>query len=702
MILTLYKTEIRPEMNAVVESISSYLTESRKAYEWANVKYTKPELDIMLKLPLDGHFNSLKQFDYAVLYDEQENRKYYYFVVNMDWKAKMTLRLQLSMDTLTTFWGEIRSGLSPNTHITRRYFDRWKRVGTKLYPLIDEHPEDITQPYMLRSGKPVACGDEEHWTLVYITEYDGNDLSKSPTSCLAFPDEDKTIDGTLPNTLNYGSLPDGTMCVIDHAHAPNAVISWPGGSYSLSSASAKAALLFQHGAKTLAIRHYDGSNGWSTTGVAANQNATITGTAVIYKQPSNFKIDMDSQFWQFDDPVNFLGAVLPAFYQWFDSHKTDSRLVKIMELPYAPFNTQYVNGKLKIPAGWEMTVEGAMRLKVGTINFKSDVENFERLGPEPIDYSTISASTAADPLKYETKLWNSNYHTIKFIYDGNTHEIRLENYPKALSLPEAVPEYNVNISFQSSVGMDNSTMFKFASPETLDSDFGEYLVCNRTTEIPYYTNEYLNYMRYGKAVDDRNFGWKTAGTIASGIGSTVQTSASLAFAVAGASIKGLTGGIGGAIGLGVGLVSTLIATSASIAQSRDQINAKIDNYTHQSSKVSAASDLSLFRQYGKNKLLKVEYEPHYDIKKSIGRYFELYGYACDEYGVPKWNTRIWSDYFVMEPQFMSDVIFKDYEADIAARMKSGFRVLHYYQDARPAGPIDFENQYENWERSFIQ
>lgn len=702
MRLTLYKTEIRPEMNAVVESISNYLTESRKAYEWANVKYTKPELDIMLKLPLDGHFNSLKQFDYAVLYDEQEDRKYYYFVVNMDWKAKMTLRLQLSMDTLTTFWGEIRSGLTQNTHITRRYFDRWKRVGTKLYPLIDEHPEDITQPYMLRSGKPVACGDEEHWTLVYITEYDGNDLSKNPTSCLAFPDEDKNVDGTLPNTLNYGSLPDGTMCVIDHAHAPNAVISWPGGSYSLSSASAKAALLFQHGAKTLAIRHYDGGSGWSTTGVTANQNATITGTAVIYKQPSNFKIDMDAQFWQFNNPVNFLGAVLPSFQQWFESHKTDSRLVKIMELPYAPFDTTYVNGKLKIPAGWEMTVEGAMRLKAGVINFKSNVENFERLGPQPIDYSTISASMAADPLKYETKLWNSNYHTIKFIYDGNTHEIRLENYPHAFSLPEAVPDYNVNISFQSSVGMDNSTMFKFTSPETLDSDFGEYLVCNRTTEIPYYTNEYLNYMRYGKAVDDRNFGWKTAGTITSGIGSTVQTSASLAFAVAGAAINGLTGGIGGAIGLGVGLVSTLIATSASISQSRDQINAKIDNYTHQSSKVSAASDLSLFRQYGKNKLLKVEYEPHYDIKKSIGRYFELYGYACDEYGVPKWNTRIWSDYFVMEPQFISDVIFKDYEADIAARMKSGFRVLHYYQDARPAGPIDFENQYENWERSFIQ
>ena len=701
MTITLYKTEIRPEMNAVVESISKYLSDDKKVYQWTNVKYTKPELDIMVKLPLDGSINSLKQFDYAVLYDETSDRKYYYFVVNMDWKAKMTLRLQLSMDTLTTFWGAIREGLTQNTHVTRRYFDRWKRVGTKLYPLIDEHPEDITQPYMLRSGKPVAIGDHEHWTLAYITEYDGNDVAKNPVSCLALPDDGKPMDGTLPNSMNYGSLPDMTLCVLDHAHAPNAVISWNGGSYSFSSSSAKAALLFQHQSKTIAIRHYDGNDGWSTTSVSGN--ATITGTSVIYKQPSNFKIDMDSQYWQFDDPINFLGTELPSFAKWFESHKTDPRLVKIMELPYAPFKVEYTSsGNMKVPTGWEMSAEGALRLKDGVISFKSDVQSFDRLGPDPIDYSTISASTAADPLKYETKLWNSNYHTIKFAYDGNAHDIRLENYPKAFSLPEAVPEYNVSIIFQSSTGMDNSTMFFFKSPETVDSDFGEYLVCNRNTEIGYYSSDYLHYLRFGKAVDDRNFGWKTASTLTSGIGSTIQTSASLAFAVAGAKIGSLTGGFGAAVGAGVGLVTSLIATSASISQSRDQINAKIDNYTHQASSVSAASDLSLFRAYGKNKLLKIEYEPHYDVKKAIGRYFELYGYSCDEYGIPNWNTRIWSNYFVMEPDFISDTIFKDYEQDIRTRMQSGFRVLHYYQDARPAGPIDFENQYENWERSFIQ
>ena len=81
-------------------------------------------------------------------------------------------------------------------------------------------------------------------------------------------------------------------------------------------------------------------------------------------------------------------------------------------------------------------------------------------------------------------------------------------------------------------------------------------------------------------------------------------------------------------------------------------------------------------KYGKNKLLQVEYQPAKELRDSIGRYFHLYGYSCDEYGVPNWNTRIWSEYYVMEPDFLMSYIEKDYEADISARMQAGFRLLH--------------------------
>lgn len=155
------------------------------------------------------------------------------------------------------------------------------------------------------------------------------------------------------------------------------------------------------------------------------------------------------------------------------------------------------------------------------------------------------------------------------------------------------------------------------------------------------------------------------------------------------------------IGGGVGLVSGIIATASSIARANDQINSKIDQYTHQASSVSSSNDLSVFKKYGKNKLLQVEYQPTKELRDSIGRYFNLYGYSCDEYGVPNWNTRVWSEYYVMEPDFWMSYIEKDYEDDIAARMKAGFRLLHRVNTHEQSGLYDFESEHENWERSLI-
>ena len=371
-----------------------------------------------------------------------------------------------------------------------------------------------------------------------------------------------------------------------------------------------------------------------------------------------------------------------------------------MELPYAPFTVSYTAaGNLILPDGWEMTTEGALRLKSGAVKFSSHVYKYASLGPQSIDISTLSLTEQAEPLLYETKLWNSNYYTYKFIYDNNVHVIKLEDFTQ----PGATPAYGVDVSFEASTGMDGSILFKFDSNEIVDSDFGEYLVCNRTTEIPYYTNEYLNYMRYGKAVDERNKRLSTTSTLVSGIGSGIQSSASLAFAVANAGVGALTGGIGALVGGGIGLATTIIATTSSIFKAQDQINSKIDNYTHQASGVSAANDLSVFKTYGKNKLLLTAYEPVYELKESIGRYFELFGYSCDIYGVPNLKTRIWSDYFVMEPVFYQNPILEAYQEDIATRMKAGFRIFHRNDDISNENGVlihyDFNNEYENWERS---
>ena len=219
--------------------------------------------------------------------------------------------------------------------------------------------------------------------------------------------------------------------------------------------------------------------------------------------------------------------------------------------------------------------------------------------------------------------------------------------------------------------------------------------------MPYYTNEYLNYLRYGKAVDERNRDYAVASSVFGGLGTAASTSASLAFALKGAFSGAGFGTAGAIIGGTIGLISAGIAVGATVSKAQDTINSKIDQYTHQSSKISASNDLSIFRKYGKNKLLQVEYEPTKELQNSIGRFFHLYGYACDEYGVPNWNTRIWSDYFVIEPQWWQTHTIESYLSDITARMQAGFRVLHRVNLSDQPFHYDFDSRYENWERSLI-
>ena len=71
--------------------------------------------------------------------------------------------------------------------------------------------------------------------------------------------------------------------------------------------------------------------------------------------------------------------------------------------------------------------------------------------------------------------------------------------------------------------------------------------------------------------------------------------------------------------------------------------------------------------------------------------------------MPNLKTRIWSDYFVKEPVFYQNPILEAYQADIATRMKAGFRIFHRNDDISNENGVlihyDFNNEYENWERS---
>ena len=702
MILKLYKTSIRPEANVVVEGLDAYLGELTDVMTFPDLKWTQPDLDIMIKLPLSGHITTLSEFNYASLFDPETGNIYYYFIVDLKWKAHQTLRLQLSMDSLNTFWDELKGdALSPETRVSRRYFDRWRKFGANLYPLIDKHPEDINAPTLLMDGSPAVVGNAGHWTLVYMTEYNQSDkLSENPTTCLAIPESSTKLSdaGAISRKFDSNSFPDGTCLCLDYEHAPGAIVR--------NDVTGEELIVMKKAVQhcMLIVKNKGSEKGISViaTGITTFVGRVfVGGTPVIYRQPNNFNDQTPYAYWQWDDPIRIEINQLMPFSEWYEDNKTDPRLIKIIELPYPPFNeTKDSSGGLEMPTGWSVTGGRTLKLTDPSVGFSSMLGT-KNLAPFTLAASMVNVNSLANPLELETKLWNSNYHTVKFIYDGNAHVPALENFVQ----PEAGPtNYSTSIAFSSSTGMDNSMMFSFSDGEKKTTDFGNYLICNRSTEIPYYTNEYLNYLRYGQAVDERDRNRSGASALVGGIGAAVNTASGLAYAFTHAAIGGATGGVWGAfIGGAIGLVSTAIATASSIGRANDQINAKIDQYTHQSSSISVNGDISLFREYGKNKLLMATYSPDDEIRTSLAKYFTLYGYACDEYGKPKsWNTRYWSDYFVISPAFsLTSQITSDYKNDVASRMQSGFRILHRHENQPEHRRYDWGNIRENWETSLL-
>ena len=382
-----------------------------------------------------------------------------------------------------------------------------------------------------------------------------------------------------------------------------------------------------------------------------------------------------------------LADLLP-FSEWYKLNKTDARLVRIVELPYAPFQKKVdKNGKLNIPEGW--TPEGALlKLTDPNIEFKNIIGSKTIQIPK-LDINDFAPQHAPLGPAYEPKLYNSAFSSFKFVYDSNVYAFSPEENPSPWVSP-----YDATITFHYSTTLDNTLAFEFATNLNQTQDYGEFLISNRSNSLPYYTNEYLNYLRYGKAIDEKQANLSTAGAVASGAGASISAAASVAAGIGLATGKGSTfGAVGAAVGFAVGVAAAVINVARNVSSSWDAINSKIDQYEHQASNNRGNSDVSIFDVYGKNKLLYMTYEPREEFKNSLYDYFRYYGYACDEYGdIKQMYSRVYSDYFVVSPVFQDALLWNPFKEDIETRLKLGIRVYHYKNG------YDFELTYENWEK----
>ena len=711
MNLTFYNTGFRPEYNGVYEEIETYLSTLTPTYS-TEYKFIDPALNVVIKIDASSHQFDTRNIGNFVRATDGSNI-WYYFIMSCQWRGKETLLLELGLDTLNTFWKELK--FSNESHITRRYKDRF--IGDhqgRGIPVVDAYPEEISTPPQIRTSKKVI-GDAEKWYLIYKTDYvQTSELSENPVSCYTCAETEQTIATQNVGTVTWSaaSMASNVWYALYGKACAGFTVKFAGQNFNIKTVAGRENYLYFYKESNTAIKlvyvEFPVNPQYGDMVINEYSAGTIeflTAT-FVYMQQSNHPtkptnateagkilagLDNSTQVWLM---AGTQYTNLSAFSDWYNRNKTDSRIVRIVQLPYAPFQKETTtDGRLVIPDGWKPE-DALLKLTNPNIEFRHTIATETVQIPE-LDIENFTPQHAPLGATYEPKLYNSAFSSFKFMYDSNVYVFNPEENPDPVGFPNSA-----TITFHASTTLDNTLAFEFDTYLNQTQDYGEFLISNRSNSVPYYTNDYLHYLRFGKAVDERQAGFNIAGAAVRGVGGSLSTAASMAGGIGlaigkGAAVGGGAWGVAGAIAGGViGLVSTAIGISQTNANARDTINAKIDQYTHQASNVNGTSDVSIFDIYGKNKLLYVTYSPREEFKNAIYDYFRYYGYACDEYGdIKQMYTRVYNDYFVVEPVFEDALLWTPYKDDISARLKLGIRVYHYKNG------YDFKLAYENWEKA---
>ena len=371
--------------------------------------------------------------------------------------------------------------------------------------------------------------------------------------------------------------------------------------------------------------------------------------------------------------------------------RTDTRIVKIIKMPYAPFTLEFSLNKLNIPAGW--TYSGGYLLLndlntefLNIIEGDDDLSGYVNLTVVPSDIG----KNKANDIKYESKLYNSNFFSLKYVYDSFEKEFLLERYNTNSVFP------GVRIDFKQSNNISSNSIFKFIPMNGTYKEttlYGEFLNVNRQNEVALYNSDYLNYIRngynYDKKAKAQQLGAGLAGIALGAIGAATSVFLPAAGVV----------GAAGAISLATSTISSIVSLINTQISNEQAIQQKLDTTKRSAASVSNTEDLNLLSYYNGNRLIRYTEDINANIKQSLYDLFRLTGYACNDYSVPVVNSRLYYNFLQCKADIEeTDWTYgKSFLDDIKAKYEIGVTYFH-----RVDGTYDWHQEKENFETWMIE
>ena len=524
--LRLYQVDFEPSDNFYIEDIESYLNTlpaGAKRYEWNNLNYLKLGMNLTIKLPLNQVYQIENSCNYAII--EQDNNTYYYFVVSANWIAKRTIQLVLTLDTVQTFFTKLK--WSDKTQITRETQNRFIKLNNNYYlRKIDKYNEGFNPAKVEKVNQTqIKSTLGEKWYLVYMSnpattqDNTSNPMFMGLLSNISIKIANAgtgTTDVEIPIDDNYiyfittsglgdnGGLTIGESNTGQNIHSElnktkNNAISRAFAVYRIATGIFKIRRLYYTGD----TYPYSFSSGdWTTYSVPGDSTkAVIHNCRIIHKVPNT---DYNRGITNLDK-IDALPAVevnagsypelKTTAYENFDN--SNSRLSKIIELPYAPVTvTKNTDGTYSF---YGCTFNyGYNIMQVNISNLSAFIKEDKRI--QDLLYVTINNPTATDEPKpgLESKLYYSEFYDYAYYYDTEKQPIRLED------ISTNMLDCSINISYNTTATMNSDKQFYFNVNNGTYNEiqpYEMYLNCARSTEKMILNDNYAEYIKNGYNYD---------------------------------------------------------------------------------------------------------------------------------------------------------------------------------------------------------
>ena len=524
--LRLYQVDFGPTDNFYIEDIESYLRTlpaSAKRYEWNNLNYLKLGMNLTIKLPLNQVYQIENSCNYAII--EQDNNTYYYFVVDAKWIAKKTVQLVLTLDTVQTFFTKLK--WSDKTQIMRETQNRLVKLNSNYYlRKIDKYNEGFNPAKVEKVNQAqIKSAIADKWYLVYMsnpaTTQDNtsnpmfmgllsNISLKIANAGTGTADVEIQIDDNYIYFITTSGLGEGGSLRIGTPGQGDVIRSEL--NKTNGNATSRAFAVYRTAGGIFKIRrmYYTGdtypysfsSGDWTTYSVPGDSTkAVIHNCRVIRKVPNT---DYNRGITSLDK-IDALPAVevnagsypelKTTAYENFDN--SNSRLSKIIELPYAPITvTKNTDGTYNF---YGCTFNyGYNILQVNISNLSAFIKEDKRI--QDLLYVTINNPTATDKpnIDLESKLYSSEFYDYAYYYDTDKQPIRLED------ISTNMLNCSINISYNTTATMNSDKQFYF---NVVNGTYKEmqayemYLNCARSTEKMILNNSYAEYIKNGYNYD---------------------------------------------------------------------------------------------------------------------------------------------------------------------------------------------------------